>query len=138
MPKNIRKGTYVLFLTLPEDLTVDTGSLGEVFYEAGEYCYTGSAMNGLEQRLSRHMSPEKKIRWHIDRLTVKAVYMVAYVSEGKGCVPECSMADTAMKIGLIPYVKGFGSSDCGCPAHLFRVLPGKREVLVSALGLSPF
>lgn len=125
-----------MFLTLPGDLTVDTGSLGEVFYEAGEYCYIGSAMNGLESRISRHLSPDKKIRWHIDRLTVNAVNMTAYVSEGPDCVPECSMADTAVKTGLVPYVNGFGSSDCKCKTHLFKASSGDREKLASVLGLT--
>ncbi len=135
---NRKTGTYALFLTLSEDLKTETGSLGEVLYEAGEYCYTGSAMNGLEHRISRHLAKEKKIRWHIDRLTLKATSMTAYVSEGKDCIPECSLADAAKELGFIPYVKGFGSSDCGCYTHLFRIPPGGRERMVEFLGLKPF
>jgi len=138
VPKNIRKGTYALFLTLSEDITADTGALGEVFYEAGEYCYVGSAMKGLDQRISHHMSSEKKIHWHIDRLTPVATDMIAYVSEGIDCVPECAMADIAVKTGLVPYVDGFGSSDCGCRAHLFKVPPGGKDRLVSVLSLTPY
>ena len=127
-----------MFLTLSGDMSIDTGSLGRVFYEAGEYCYVGSAMNGLESRISRHLSSEKKMRWHIDRLTVNAVNMEAYVSEGGDCVPECSMAETAEKSGMIAPVKGFGSSDCKCRAHLFRTSPGGRKKLVSVLDLKPY
>ncbi len=136
--KNNYKGTYALFMTLPEDLRIETGSLGEVFYEAGEYCYVGSAMNGLRHRILRHMSSEKNIRWHIDRITVNAVNMSAYVSEGTNCVPECFMADIAMKKGLNPYIKGFGSSDCKCHTHLFKVTPVGRKEMISELGLTPF
>ena len=33
----IRKGTYVLFLTLSEDITLEIGSLGTVSLEKGDY-----------------------------------------------------------------------------------------------------
>lgn len=122
-------------MILLNDMELDVGSLGPIAFKAGEYCYVGSAMNGLEQRISRHISRKKTIRWHIDRLTINAASIKAYISEGKNIVPECTIADTAKEIGLSPFVKGFGSSDCVCYTHLFSVRPGERDALISTLGL---
>ncbi len=116
-------------------MELEIGSLGPIVFKTGEYCYVGSAMNGLEQRIRRHISSNKKIRWHIDRLTIRAHSIRSYVSEGENFVPECTIADTAKEIGLLPAVKGFGSSDCECYTHLFLVESGEREILISALGL---
>lgn len=130
-----RKGTYALFVILLNDTELEIGSLGPITFKAGEYCYVGSAMNGLEQRIRRHISRKKTMRWHIDRLTVEAHSIKAYISEGEDIVPECTIADTAKRIGLLPIVKGFGSSDCVCYTHLFLVRLGERDALISTLGL---
>lgn len=131
-----RKGTYVLFMTLPEDMRLSIGSRGMVFLRAGEYCYVGSAMNGLEQRIRRHLAHEKKIRWHIDNLTMVASDMEAYGSEYPGSVAECAIAEVAVSMGFVPSVKGFGSSDCGCLSHLLSVPEGGKMKLVGNLRMS--
>lgn len=128
----IRKGAYALFLHLPEDVTMDVGSLGQVSLERGTYCYIGSAMNGLDQRISRHLRREKKIRWHIDRLTTIADKMEAYETSE---IKECELRDIAEECGMIPSVKGFGCSDCGCRTHLLSVSPRSREMFISSARL---
>lgn len=66
----VRRGTYVLTVRLDSPRTVRAGALGELRFDAGTYLYAGSAMGGLDQRISRHLSKEKTIRWHIDSLTM--------------------------------------------------------------------
>ncbi len=116
----IRKGTYVLFLRFRNAVETEVGSLGLIRLEAGDYCYTGSAMGGLDQRVSRHLSHEKKKRWHIDFLTVLCDDMCAYEHEGTS-LTECGLADILISAGGIPAVIGFGCSDCDCQTHLFKV-----------------
>jgi len=106
---------------------VDVGSLGTLEIGEGEYCYVGSAMNGLDQRIRRHMSPKKHMRWHIDRLTSSADGTEAYAS----CVAECGLARMAEDSGCIPVFKGFGSSDCGCRTHLFFVDGASKQTLLN-------
>ena len=125
----IRKGTYVLFLRFDKPVEAEVGSLGRISLEAGTYCYTGSAMGGLDQRISRHLSHEKNKRWHIDFLTTVCGDMTAYEHEGTD-ISECDLADRLLSIGGTPAAKGFGCSDCGCQTHLFRV---DRERTVKAL-----
>ena len=74
-----RPGTYILEIALGSDTELEVGALGTLRFSAGEYCYVGSAMGGLDQRVSRHLSREKKVRWHIDRLTMAADSVDAYV-----------------------------------------------------------
>jgi Uri superfamily endonuclease len=133
----IRKGTYILRMGFDEDLEVAVGSLGTCRLPAGEYSYVGSAMGGLDQRISRHMAPDKRLRWHIDRLTTVADRGEAFESEGS-VNPECSLAAALLRLGAVPSVKGFGCSDCGCRTHLFMVGEGILEEAVRTLGLKRF
>ena len=131
---NRRKGTYVLFLTFSAPRTLEVGALGTVHLDAGMYCYVGSAMNGLDQRVGRHLSRDKKVRWHIDRLTLSADLVEAAESY-PDCIPECELARIAVLSGCLPAVKGFGCSDCRCLTHLFWVPPGSRDNLLENANL---
>ena len=133
----IRKGTYVLFLRFGEDIETEVGSLGTVRLCAGDYCYVGSAMNGLDQRVSRHLSNEKKKRWHIDYLTMMCGDMAAYEHEGGG-LTECGLSELLLNIGSTPAAKGFGCSDCGCQTHLYRVDGERTRKALEDLGMTVF
>lgn len=132
----IRKGTYVLFLRFHSDTDVEVGSLGSIHLPNGDYCYVGSAMGGLDQRLSRHLAHDKKIRWHIDRLTVLCEDMFAY--ESILPIPECELADIVRSCGGVSAAKGFGCSDCDCHTHLFRIEPDAIMEALESRGLTKF
>lgn len=132
-----RMGTYVLVITLGSDLTTEVGALGTLSFPAGVYLYTGSALGGLDQRVSRHIRHEKTVKWHIDRLTVAADSVIAYESY-PDYVPECELASMAGDCGMVPFVDGFGCSDCSCRTHLFRVTDGSLDLLISRARLEPF
>ena len=132
-----RMGTYVLIITLGSDLTTEVGALGTLSFPAGVYLYTGSALGGLDQRVSRHIRHEKTVKWHIDRLTVAADSVSAYESY-PDYVPECELASMAGDCGMVPSVDGFGCSDCSCRTHLFRVTDGSLDLLISRARLEPF
>lgn len=132
-----RMGTYVLVITLGSDLTTEVGALGTLYFPTGVYLYTGSALGGLDQRVSRHIRHEKTVKWHIDRLTVAADSVIAYESY-PDYVPECELASMAGDCGMVPSVDGFGCSDCSCRTHLFRVTDGSLDLLISRARLEPF
>jgi Uri superfamily endonuclease len=137
MTQTMRRGTYVLLLDFfsPRDLKV--GSLGILHFNPGRYCYVGSAMGGLDQRLSRHLRKEKTIRWHIDNLTVSADRVEAWESYPDP-IPECDLARMAEACGMVPVHPGFGCSDCRCRTHLFTVPEGTDRTLISRCGLHSF
>ena len=137
MSPQVRKGTYVLFLRFSSPFEGEVGSLGTVRLEPGEYCYIGSAMGGLDQRLRRHLSKEKRIRWHIDRLTLAAESMEAYESYPDP-VPECTLARMAEDSGCTPASDGFGCSDCSCRTHLFSVDPGSKSELIKRASICQY
>jgi Uri superfamily endonuclease len=62
------KGNYLLIMTLPKDTSVMVGKQGMLHFTKGCYAYVGSALNGLEQRIQRHLRTDKKTHWHIDYL----------------------------------------------------------------------
>jgi len=98
------------------DTTIRVGALGELDFKAGYYAYTGSALNSLESRISRHISDKKKIFWHVDYL-LKFGNIVSVWSVESDKRLECN---TGVRYASITAsVKGFGSSDCKCRSHLF-------------------
>ena len=132
-----RPGTYILVIALGSDTVLDVGALGTLTFPSGTYCYVGSAMGGLDQRVSRHLSRTKTVRWHIDRLTMAADSVEAFVSYPDP-VPECTLASMAGSCGMEPFVEGFGCSDCKCRTHLFRTTPDATARLIDEAGLISF
>ena len=141
MPK-IVKGIYTLIIELDRSCTITIGKRGRISFAAGYYAYVGSALNGLEARISRHLKKEKILHWHIDYLLQKArVREVLWGSREKN--EECTIAGYHMQ-ELLP-VPRFGCSDCRCTSHLFftgdkkqlrkavRDSFAKRDLLFSAM-----
>ncbi|MCL1978942.1 MAG: GIY-YIG nuclease family protein [Methanomassiliicoccaceae archaeon] len=125
----IRKGTYILIFDMPET-RISVGSLGVIDLEEGTYCYVGSAMNGLDQRIERHLSKKKKIRWHIDHLTTVCDRAEAFVAVPPGTA-ECELGRIVLDNGGSYAAKGFGCSDCKCRTHLFFLDKDSKERLRS-------
>lgn len=114
------KGVYSLVVQLFRRQSLEIGRLGTFNFPTGFYVYVGSAQNNLEYRIRRHLQQEKKVRWHIDYLLQygQVVSVHTYAGEKK---KECILSREIgnMKGVSIP-VKGFGSSDCTCNAHLYH------------------
>ena len=120
----VAKGAYCICIEVGDDLRVEIGALGVIDFHKDRYIYVGSALNGLDSRVLRHLNTSKgvynAIHWHIDYLlreesvSVEAVYV--RLSDEK---IECEIACKVSRYGS--GVKGFGCSDCKCNSHLFRV-----------------
>ena len=114
------KGVYVLIISVGKDTKVNVGALGSIFFERGLYAYVGSAQNGLEKRVQRHLKKAKRKFWHIDYLLDDdAVRVVKVFCKEADKSEECRNARKLSEKGIA--VKRFGCSDCGCVSHLFRV-----------------
>ncbi|MBS7647575.1 MAG: GIY-YIG nuclease family protein [Candidatus Bathyarchaeia archaeon] len=114
------KGIYILAVLVSRDETVKVGSLGTVTFAKGLYAYVGSAQNGLEKRLRRHLRKALKRKfWHIDYfLAVNSVNVVKVFFKEAEKPEECATAHVLAQFGLP--VMGFGCSDCNCKSHLFH------------------
>lgn len=129
------KGCYLLLIEVKKDISKRIGSLGELEFEKGWYVYIGSGMNGIEERVERHLREEKKKFWHIDYLLddkntkIKKVFY----KESKE-KEECKIAKKISKIGL--GVKNFGCSDCDCGSHLYKI--NNPEKIKEIKGLKEF
>ena len=133
------KGSYVLLISLLEDITITIGRLPAKHFGQGYYAYVGSAMSGLKARLDRHLRGNKKLRWHIDYLLQKASITSIIFCETERKV-ECDIAQ-ALRLQF-DSVTGFGSSDCRCSSHLFFTSDDRKlaSVVISTiegLGLRP-
>ena len=112
------QGNYLILLEVPEEKSVQVGSLGICTFVPGWYVYTGSAQKHLSHRVNRHLRKIRKHQhWHIDYLTphtraIKALPIMSYQNR------ECELARSLHALGgkAIP---GFGCSDCRCKSHLF-------------------
>jgi Uri superfamily endonuclease len=113
-----KMGIYNLIIKLSRRKEIKIGRLGTFVFPTGYYVYTGSAQNGLEKRINRHLSSNKKFHWHIDYLLshAKVIKVVRYV----GRKDECGLNSmTGQSAGAVQIVKKFGSSDCNCVTHLY-------------------
>jgi Uri superfamily endonuclease len=133
------KGSYVLIITLPEEQTINIGSLKAVHLSAGYYAYVGSAMGGIKARISHHLKGIKKPHWHIDYLLEKASVNGVIICPSQTRL-ECAIAQALSR--RFEVVPGFGSSDCQCKSHLFFAPSGERlksttMAIIKSLGVKP-
>ena len=129
------KGSYCIIYYAETAFGVRIGKSGLVDISPGYIAYCGSAMGagGVVPRVGRHLSSQANKRWHIDYITQYLSPVKVWTVRDKNL--ECEMAEilSDMKTAEIA-AQGFGSSDCGCAAHLlrFRVRPHftvfKREL----------
>jgi len=114
------KGIYILIINVKKDISIEVGALVKINFKKGKYAYIGSAQNNLKKRIQRHLSKDKKKRWHIDYLLMTPgvkVESVHYQEAKKD--EECKIA--LMLSSVEEPIKGFGISDCRCYSHLFRL-----------------
>ena len=121
------KGSYILIVEIKNDSIISIGKKGEKRFNKGYYIYVGSALNGLDQRIQRHLRKQKKIHWHIDYLLKHAVIIDVFYKESK-VREECNIAKKLD--GQLFSIPGFGCTDCRCKSHLFY---GSFEEVMSAV-----
>jgi len=116
----VLKGVYILIIQIDEDTEVNVGALGRLTFKKGLYAYVGSAQNNLEQRVKRHLGKEKRRFWHIDYLLSNDAAKVVEVFQKRADrTEECAITGVIGERG--ESIDGFGSSDCSCKSHLFRI-----------------
>jgi sugar fermentation stimulation protein A len=120
-------------VALDHDITITVGKLGQILFRAGTYAYCGSAMAGYRTRLGRHFSLDKKLRWHIDYLLQEAEPVGAFLLPGGEGV-ECSLGRLLSSLSGSEPIDGFGSSDCSCRSHLFRIEESAIPSLTDGIG----
>ena len=114
------RGSYLLLMELKNTEKISVGKLGKIDFKKSFYIYVGSALNGLDQRIQRHLRKQKKTYWHIDYLLGNAEAKVLSVFYKQGDkTEECAVAQIISERGRD--VVGFGASDCNCRSHLFRI-----------------
>lgn len=111
------RGSYILILRVRKRMEIEVGKLGRMKFLDGFYLYVGSAKKNLTQRIGRHGRLTKSLFWHVDYLRAKAEFHAVLPIRTADDL-ECEIAQSLKKITGWE-VPGFGSSDCGCPSHLF-------------------
>lgn len=111
------KGVYILIIKNEEDKEIQIGNLGKVKFQKGYYCYVGSAMKNLSQRIARHRRKNKNLHWHIDYLLQNSKILKSIEIRTIDKI-ECDVSYHLDKIAETRIDK-FGSSDCNCNSHLF-------------------
>jgi len=120
--KNVRgrvRGVYCLLIHLPSDQRIVVGALGRKEFKRGYYVYVGSAMGVVEQRVRRHKSSQKKLRWHVDYLLARSEILASIAIHSNSKRTECETVEalSACEDAAFP-VPRFGSSGCRCCSHL--------------------
>lgn len=111
----------MLIMHLARDAEVEVGRLGVFDFPAGYYLYFGSALNGLHARIDRHMRNTKRLHWHIDYFLQQTTIIDIWCIESEERL-ECDLCQEVLRWPEVCHpVKGFGSSDCKCVAHLVKI-----------------
>ena len=131
----LMKGTYLLVMDLPQDTAIAVGKQGVVDFQKGRYVYVGSALNGLEQRIQRHLREQKKVHWHIDYFLPYAEVVDVFYKEGTER-EECEVARLFER--TFPCIVGFGCSDCRCKSHLFQGPSQEIQRVIGSLDMRPY
>jgi len=107
--------SYQLHILLAHPVIIGVGKLGLCQFEAGIYCYTGSAKQHLEARIARHLRAHKICHWHIDYLLTNTGAIITQVQ--RFTQAECALNRATPGMISVP---GFGASDCRqhCGSHL--------------------
>lgn len=117
------KGAYALAMNLNEPLVLSHRQADHLL-APGWYAYAGSAYGpgGVGARLRRHFRREKKLHWHVDRITTVASRIHAVALEGGS---ECDIVRRLIDSQSFDTpLEGFGNSDCrSCRSHLLRWRP---------------
>ncbi len=112
--------------------TLQIGRLGLLEFPPGTYAYVGSAMGGLAKRVSRYLKGVRRPHWHVDALLpvfrLDALWLFPSPKR-----QECEIARHLSRIPGIGFVRGFGSTDCTCPSHLFNMTGVKKAPLFEKL-----
>ncbi len=116
-------GAYLLLVRLATPLALTIGTLPPAILLPGWYLYAGSARGpgGIRARVARHLRRDKRVNWHVDRLTGAAAEIRACAAPGAA---ECDLVAALLaRPGVEAPVAGFGSSDCRtCPSHLLALV----------------
>lgn len=116
------RGTYVLVLQSTHVQSIVVGRLGVLDVRPGTYVYIGSAFGsgGLRARVARHASVTKRQYWHIDYLLDVVRLTEIWYAAGTEKQEHLWAKAIARIPGASVPMRGFGSSDCLCEAHLFH------------------
>ena len=114
------KGAYALLIRLGKAVRLERPRHAKGTIAPGWYVYAGSAHGpgGIHARVARHFRADKRVHWHVDRLTAhKAATIWASPAPGGH---ECDLVARFSASGaFVPACTGFGSSDCRrCETHL--------------------
>ncbi len=118
----VEKGTYVLWLWLPQPTNLQVGALGMCTFPAGWYAYVGSAHGpgGLRGRLRHHLRPANRPHWHIDYFRAAAdIQLVWFSVANRGLENRWARRLADHPWASIP-VPRFGATDDTAPSHLIR------------------
>lgn len=134
MPSGRARGAYIILFRLDRDEDVMVGKLGAATFPQGTYAYVGSAMGGLEARVRRHLDGGGKKHWHIDHLIELSNDREAMLFPSR-VDRECEINAMVSSLpGSRIVLKGFGSSDCRCPAHLHLLSEDGEAALRNVAG----
>ncbi|MFW5907889.1 MAG: GIY-YIG nuclease family protein [Candidatus Natronoplasma sp.] len=122
------KGIYLLIFEVKRPKTKNVGGLGTIKFDPGTYTYVGSAQNGIEGRVKRHLREDKRKHWHIDYL-LESQYIKEVMAYEGGKSEECETASFLKE--ELQGIEEFGCSDCDCSSHLFYTEKDPDEVVES-------
>ena len=131
----LMKGSYLLVIELKNSKKIQIGKLRNIEFKKGFYVYIGSAFNGVDQRILRHLKKHKNLHWHVDYLLDNSEIVKVFYKQNEK-KEECIFAKT-MNEELLN-IPGFGCSDCACESHLFYGSYEKISMVIEKLEIEQY
>jgi len=134
------RGIYTIVMRLEKDTKCTIGALGLSHFGKGVYLYTGSAHGkgnvSIEGRKERHLGKRNRNFWHIDYLlSARSCRIQAFIYSETARDLECKVNRRVQELSHATFpVRGFGSSDCICPAHLLHSTDYQIDQALTVVG----
>jgi len=109
-------GSYLLLIYI--DNHEISFSKYSYYCKEGLYAYIGSHIKNVIPRIKRHFKKCKRIKWHIDYITVKYKVIGAFIFESNEKIESSIARLLRCKYSYIP---NFGATDVKDKSHLFYV-----------------
>jgi Uri superfamily endonuclease len=121
-------GSYQIFFFLNSLQIIKVRSGKSFRCPPGIYIYTGSAMNGIRPRVSRHLRRRKRKFWHIDYLLERG-RIIAVKCYPSSKIEECLRHKALLdRLKRVRQVRGFGAGDCDCSSHLLHLSVSRKRL----------
>lgn len=127
---SIDHGTFQIYFHLKDNISLAIGALGFYVLPEGKYIYTGKANRDIYRIVRRLITPYKKVRMHMDFISVLDSFEAKKILIYPGIMDPCVVHEITIKYSLgHTFIPNFGTyADDRCSSHLIYLTTSPDNV----------